>query len=209
MSYFLVLLCFSWTGAMVESCNGADLDFSGVDAEEDLPDMNYVNAQAESGRPRSQTQLADFYLALSDFTNAVIWYVKAAEQNHVPAQLSLAGCLLSGRGVEKNPAAASQWLRRAADLIEARTPTTNKLARTVTSPPLPSAVHAPQIITPSPSTASLTNATSTNTIPSRPALVASTTKTNLPQVKRINTLLAAEPDLLEIPAGLRAPTDSR
>ena len=174
--------------------------------------MNYVKAQAEAGRPRSQTQLADFYLALSDFTNALPWYQKAAEQNYVPAQLSLAGCLLSGRGTEKNPAAASQWLRRAADLIETRKSTTNLAVRGVLPSALPSMVRTPPtvVIQPAPITiASNSNIISTNTISARPASVASTTRTNLPQVQRIKTLLAAEPDLLEIPTGLRSPSDSR
>ena len=42
-----------------------------------------------------------------------------------------------------------------------------------------------------------------------PSTVSVTTRTNAPQVRRINTLLAAEPDLQELPAGLRAPSDSR
>jgi len=196
------------------TCRGADLDFTEADAEEDLPDMNYVKAQAEAGRPRSQTQLADFYLALSDFTNAVTWYQKAAGQNHVPAQLSLAGCLLSGRGAGKSPAAASQWLRRAADLIEARQPATNVVTRTVQPPALPSValVQSPRPVVTPPApriAASVTNILITNSIFPRPASVTSPTRTNLPQVKRINTLLAAEPDLLEIPAGLRPPSDPR
>jgi hypothetical protein len=211
MPCVLGLLFLSWTAA-IATCPGADLDFTEADAEEDLPDMNYVKAQAEAGRPRSQTQLADFYLALSDFTNAVPWYQKAAEQNYVPAQLSLAGCLLSGRGTERNPATASQWLRRAADLIEARKPMTNVAARGVLPPALPSVVRTPQAVVTPPAPGivpSKTEIISTNTLSPRPASVVSTTRTNLPQVRRINTLLAAEPDLLEIPAGLRPPSDSR
>ena len=208
MACILGLLFFNWIGT-ISPCRSADLDFT--DDDEDLPDMNYVKAQAEAGRPRSQTQLADFYLALSDFTNALPWYQKAAEQNYIPAQLSLAGCLLSGRGTEKDPAAASQWLRRAADLIEARKPRTNVVARTVLPPALPSVVRAPRASAPPPTlstVASIPNIISTNAISPRPASVISTTRTNLPQVQRINTLLAAEPDLLEIPAGLRPPSDS-
>ncbi len=205
MACVLGLLFLSWAAA-ISDCPGADLDFTEVDVEEDLPDMNYVKAQAEAGRPRSQTQLADFYLALSDFTNALPWYQKAAEQNYVPAQLSLAGCLLSGRGAEKNPATASQWLRRAADLIEARQPMTNVAARGVLPPALPTVVRTPQTLSTPPAPGPVASIT---TISPRPASVTSTTRTNLPQVQRINTLLAAEPDLLEIPAGLRPPSDSR
>ena len=211
MACVLGLLFLSWT-AVISNCHSADLDFSEVDVEEDLPDMNYVKAQAEAGRPRSQTQLADFYLALSDFTNAIPWYQKAAEQNYVPAQLSLAGCLLSGRGTGKDPATASQWLRRAADLIEARKTTTILAARGVLPLALPSVVRTPPTVVtqPAPGTiASNFNIISTNTNFPRPASVDSTTRTNLSQVRRINTLLAAEPDLLEIPTGLRPPSDSR
>ena len=204
MACVLGLLFLSWTAA-IANCRGADFDFTEVDVEEDLPDMNYVKAQAEAGRPRSQTQLADFYLALSDFTNAIPWYQKAAEQNYIPAQLSLAGCLLSGRGTEKDPATASQWLRRAADLIEARKPTTNVAARGVLPPALPSVVRTPQTVVTQPAPGAITS----NAISPHPASVVSTTRTNLPQVRRINTLLAAEPDLLEIPTGLRPPSDSR
>lgn len=206
MACVLGLLFFSWT-AVISDCRGANLDFTEVDVEEDLPDMNYVKAQAEAGRPRSQTQLADFYLALSDFTNAIPWYQKAAEQNYVPAQLSLAGCLLSGRGTEKNPATASQWLRRAADLIEARKPTTNVVARVALPPALPSVVPSPLTVVTQPAPGPISS--TTNTISPHPSSVTSTMRTNLPQVQRINTLLAAEPDLLEIPTGLRPPSDSR
>lgn len=200
MACVLGLLCFSGTGVLEFPCRGTDLNLGGAEDEEDLPDMNYVRSQAEAGRPRSQTQLADFYVALSDFTNAVVWYRKAADQNHVPAQLSLAGCLVAGRGAEKNPAAAAQWLRRAADVLESRAPTN-----------APSLTVAPIVL---PSARGLVPTPSTNrpvTPLSLPAAQPTTTsaRTNSTEVRRINTLLAAEPDLQEIPTGLRAPSDAR
>lgn len=203
MACVLGLLCFSGTGALEFPCRGTDLILGDAD-EEDLPDMNYVRSQAEAGRARSQTQLADFYVALSDFTNAVVWYRKAADQNHVPAQLSLAGCLVAGRGVEKNPTAAAQWLRRAADVLEARAPTN-----------APSLTVAPIVL---PSTRGLIPTQSTNVAVNRPVTPLSlpaqpqtttSARTNSTQVRRINTLLVAEPDLQEIPTGLRAPSDAR
>jgi Sel1 repeat len=190
MAFILVLLFIGGSGTTPLPCWGADLDFNVLDPEEDLPDMNYVKAQAEAGRARSQTQLADFHLALFDFTNAVTWYQKAAEQNHVPAQLSLAGCLVSGRGTERNPSAAASWLRRAADLIEAGNTSTN-LARIVASPALP--------VSP------VTNSSPRLATSTLPAL----SRTNAAQVRRIEALLAAEPDLLDAPAGLKSPADPR
>lgn len=209
MACILGLLCFSGTGGLELPSRGADLDFSQADAEEDLPDMNHVRSQAEAGRARSQTQLADFYMALSDFTNAVVWYQKAADQNHVPAQLTLAGCYISGRGVEKNPATAANWLRRAADQIEARA-NTNAPALTLAPIVLPSMTRTqtPANAIPAPApTATVTNQVFSPA--QAPSTVSVTTRTNAPQVRRINTLLAAEPDLQELPAGLRAPSDSR
>lgn len=204
MACILGLLCLSGTGVLEFPCRGTDLNLGGADDEEDLPDMNYVRSQAEAGRPRSQTQLADFYVALSDFTNAVVWYRKAADQNHVPAQLSLAGCLVAGRGVEKNPTAAAQWLRRAADVLESRAPT-NAPALTLAPIVLPSTRNLA-------ATSSTTNAATVGLIPKAAAPVSPApqpARTNSTQVSRINTLLAAEPDLQEIPTGLRAPSDSR
>ena len=81
--------------------------------------MNSLRARAEAGRATAQTQLADFCLASADFTNAVLWYRRAAEQGHVAAKLSLAGCVMTGRGTARNPGEAAQLLRQAADLIEA------------------------------------------------------------------------------------------
>lgn len=172
----------------------AEPDFNQLDAEEDLPDMNYVRTQAEAGRARSQTQLADFYLTVSDHTNAVTWYQKAANQNYVPAQLSLAGCLLAGRGVERNPQAAAQWLRRAADVIDARPAVTNA------APPL----AAVKPVTARPETNRVA------AVPSSIALaVPAPARTNLPSSGRIQSLLAAEPDLLETPAVPGSPGDIR
>src|SRR6266498_3921181 len=82
----------------------------GLLAEEDLPDMNALRAKAESGRAAAQTQLADYYAAASDFTNAVVWYRRAAEQGHVPAKLTLAACLMTGRGSPKNLSEAAPLL---------------------------------------------------------------------------------------------------
>lgn len=80
--------------------------------------MTSLRADAVGGRAIAQTQLADYYLSLGDLTNAVAWYRRAAGQDHVPAQLSLAACLMSGRGAPRDPSAAARLLRRSADLIE-------------------------------------------------------------------------------------------
>jgi hypothetical protein len=90
-------------------------------AEEGL-DLDALRAEAAKGQPAAQTLLADCYFAAADFTNAVAWYRRAAAQDHVQAQLALAGCLMTGRGVTKDNAAAAKLLRRTADLIDGGNP---------------------------------------------------------------------------------------
>ena len=191
MACVLMLAVCSWHGAFA-----AELPSVDAEAEEDLPDMNHVRALAEAGRARSQTQLADFYLAAADFTNAVVWYRRAAEQGHVPAQLSLAGCLMSGRGTARNPAEAARVLRLAADTIESSS-TTGKLAQAA----LPETGRAGQAfpaVPQSPQPAPGNPVGSTN-FPSTSAVMTTrlttTGLTNLPRVQRVEALLAVEPTL--------------
>lgn len=113
----LLLLCF-WYGTdthrgFAQTTNGS--------AEEAL-DLDALRAEATKGQPAAQTLLADYYFAAADFTNAVTWYRRAAAQDHVQAQLALAGCLMTGRGVTKDNAAAARLLRRTADLIDGGNP---------------------------------------------------------------------------------------
>ncbi len=48
-------------------------------------------------------------------TKAVGWFIKAAEQGNVSAQLSLSNCYYNGTGVEKDHFEAVKWVRKAAE----------------------------------------------------------------------------------------------
>jgi hypothetical protein len=180
MACVLVLAVCGWHGAFA-----AELPLVDAEAEEDLPDMHHVRALAEAGRARSQTQLADFYLAAADFTNAVLWYRRAADQGEVAAQLSLAGCLMSGRGTARNPAEAARVLRLAADTIES-SGATGQLARAA-SPAVPPSSQ--------PSTGTAVGSTNSPLASAAMARLPVTTLTNLPRVQRVEALLAVEPTL--------------
>lgn len=197
MACVLVLAVCGWHGAFVGASLAAELPFADADVEEDLPDMNHVRALAEAGRAKSQTQLADFYLAAADFTNAVFWYRRAADQRHVPAQLSLAGCLMSGRGTARNPAEAARVLRLAADTIES-SGATGGLARVT----LPLAGRSSSNEATNSST-NLPLASLTTPAPS------ATTLTNLARIKRAETLLATEPTLQATQPALHPPSSPR
>jgi hypothetical protein len=79
-----------------------------------FPNLASIRGQAAAGSAAAQTKLGDYFLSAGDATNAVVWYRKAAEQGDPQGQVSLAGCYLQGRGVEKNIAEAARWQRLAA-----------------------------------------------------------------------------------------------
>src|SRR6188474_973492 len=51
-----------------------------------------VRREADLGKSPAQCRLAEHYFARADYTNAVIWYRRAAEQGEVEAGISLAAC---------------------------------------------------------------------------------------------------------------------
>jgi TPR repeat protein len=69
-----------------------------------------AEAQAELDKPATQYRFA---LQLAPIA-AVPWLRKAAAQNYLPAQLSLAIALEEGRGTARNPAEAFGWYIKAA-----------------------------------------------------------------------------------------------
>lgn len=117
-SALLLALC-GWMGGASLRAEAAEAPPVFADEEDDALDVEFLKAGAVAGKVRAQTKLADFYLAGGDFTNAVTWYRKAAEQGDVAAQLTLASCLITGRGAGKDVTEAARWLRHAADRIEA------------------------------------------------------------------------------------------
>ncbi len=71
---------------------------------------------AELGDADAQYYLAIYYeVEQQNYTEAVRWYRKAAEQGHAVAQSFLAGCYHGGIGVEQNYTEAVRWYRKAAE----------------------------------------------------------------------------------------------
>ena len=74
---------------------------------------------AAQGNPSSQSLLGAWYEngkygATADLSTAVAYYMLAANQNHPIAQKSLGVCFFLGRGVARDRALASKWLKKAA-----------------------------------------------------------------------------------------------
>jgi TPR repeat protein len=83
-----------------------------------------TKAKALQGDVRAQYNLGETYLLgwhghgsgpASDFSAAVSWYRRAAEQGYAPAQDSLGGMYEIGLGVALNYTTAFSWYRRAAE----------------------------------------------------------------------------------------------
>ena len=55
-----------------------------------------------------------------DYTEALSWFRKAAEQNFAEAERNLGGMYLSGLGVGKDPEEGLRWIRKASEDEEAR-----------------------------------------------------------------------------------------
>jgi hypothetical protein len=183
------------------SLNALAADMIDADADDDEQpiDLNVVRMKAEAGHVPSQTMLADALASSSDFTNAVIWYRKAAEKGSISAQLSLASLLITGRGTAKNPQEAAKWLRLAANGIETNRPivqlggaapgvSTNRIAM----PPTPIVITKASISTTSNSTMTVTQNLSTP-----------------PRIQRVTILQTPEPVLQDVRPTVRLPSDAR
>jgi TPR repeat protein len=79
-----------------------------------------IRAKAEQGDAKSQNELGNtFYFGINgqvkNFTEAVKWFRKAADQECAFAQFNLGLCYEKGQGTAKNEAEAFQWFRKAAE----------------------------------------------------------------------------------------------
>ncbi len=182
--------------------------FAAQDEEDDQPDLNALRAKAEAGNVKAQTRLADFCIASDDFTNAVIWYRKAAGQDDVTAQLSLASLLMAGRGAAKNPQEAAKWLRAAADRIEGKKTSPAESPAVTATNTVPAAPPAAIVITRT-NTPNTTNAPSP--VPARPtnAVARVVPSTNFTRVPRADALHLIEPKLQDTQPVLRPPGEAK
>src|ERR1039458_577184 len=89
-------------------------------SEADRKLLANVRAFAEKGDAQCQYELGCAFFfgnfgVVKDEVEAVKWYRKAAEQNHVGAQCRLGWCYAYGQGVPKNEVEAVSWYRKAAE----------------------------------------------------------------------------------------------
>jgi hypothetical protein len=184
--------------------------FAEQDDDDLQPDLNALRAKAESGNVKAQTRLADFCIASDDFTNAVHWYRKAAAQDDVTAQLSLASLLMAGRGTAKNPQEAAKWLREAADRIEGKKTMPAETPAAAATNAVPATTPASIVITRT-NTLSLTNAPLPVPVAARPtnAVARVVPSTNITRVPRADALHLVEPKLQDTQPALRPPGEAK
>lgn len=86
----------------------------GINKDQEKAFSNYQNA-AKLGSVNGQFYLAKSYAKKNNFTEAVEWYLKAAEKEYSPALFRLGWVYDIGRGVNKDKTKALSYYRRAAD----------------------------------------------------------------------------------------------
>lgn len=85
-----------------------------------------VLAKADAGDPAAQVTAGESYAkaggaaqdpdtATEDWNKAAEWYIKAAAQSYLPAEIHLAECYSYGRGVPRDKVKAAEWYRKAAE----------------------------------------------------------------------------------------------
>ena len=83
------------------------------DVENDLPGARiWMAAAAEAGNPIAQHFHADFIVGIDkDPKTAVLWYLKAAQQNYGKAAGVLGTMMVAGAGIEKDRIEGAKWLK--------------------------------------------------------------------------------------------------
>lgn len=87
--------------------------------------MQRLISAAELGNAQDQYELGSSYFSnvdfssggefVQDYSQAVKWYSKSAEQGHIEAQVQLGICYANGLGVDKNKDKAYYWWKKAAE----------------------------------------------------------------------------------------------
>jgi tetratricopeptide (TPR) repeat protein len=73
------------------------------------PNIALIKENAQLGETEAQTELGITYEKKGNYTVAVKWYRKAAEQGHPRAQALLAGKYALGKGVKEDHLTACAW----------------------------------------------------------------------------------------------------
>jgi TPR repeat protein len=98
------------SGAVEKVAPGAKHILSGMVADTIALIAARANAEAQGWFEKGNS----FYFESENYTEAVRWYRKAAEQNHAEAQYALGYCYENGEGVDQDYSEAVIWYRKAA-----------------------------------------------------------------------------------------------
>lgn len=115
MNLYRVMRAFFVTGCFVIT-----VGLAGAAERQVNVDLEALQRHAEAGDRVAQYNIGVLHQtgqfgAKADATEAVRWYRKSATQGYSNAQYNLGVMYLRGEGVERNPKAAINWLRLAAE----------------------------------------------------------------------------------------------
>ena len=114
---FFLLICFAVTAAGHGKClDRLPMPSNGGDS---ISVLRAVSAVGYPTDPVEQFKLGSRYYngdgVAQDYSQAVYWYRKAAEQGDAEAQYNMGVCYENGQGVDKDYAQAVCWYRLAAE----------------------------------------------------------------------------------------------
>ena len=76
--------------------------------------LEYLKRAAESGEVNCQHDLGNYYNAIGDIDNTILWFTKAAEQGFARSQNELGLFYINGTKVAKDMIKATYWFEKAA-----------------------------------------------------------------------------------------------
>lgn len=82
---------------------------------QDYSDFAELKSKAESGDINAQSKLGAFYYSEQNYSEAIKWLTKAAENGDAVAQFNLAICYSNGQGVPKDDMETLTWIQKAAE----------------------------------------------------------------------------------------------
>ena len=84
-------------------------------SKEALDEFQKLKGDAERGDPNAQSVLGEVYYRGEDYSNAMAWFRKSAQQGYAPGQYNLGVMYLEGSGTPKDEGESVKWFLKAAE----------------------------------------------------------------------------------------------
>ena len=118
----LLLLLLMMLGEAIQAIKAggmADFARSGTGTDPDITELSPTQVEtlrkaAERGDPQAQYDYGDVLFGNKNYTEALQWFRKSANQNNADGQFGVGLCYSQGYGTSKNPTEAVKWFLKSA-----------------------------------------------------------------------------------------------